>query len=53
MIYLIKSHVTGNLSVSDPIIDIIEDPIIEDAIRFVKELQIVKELQKTSKGTYT
>ena len=37
MIYLIKNHVTDNLSVSDP--------IIEDAIRFVRELRIVSELQ--------
>lgn len=38
MIYLIKSHATHNLSISDP--------IVEDAIRFVRELQIVSELQK-------
>ena len=38
MIYLIKSHVSGNISVSNP--------IIENVIRFVRELQIVSEFQK-------
>lgn len=40
MICLIKSHVTGNLNNLN-----VSDPIIEDAIRFVRELQIVNELQ--------
>lgn len=48
MIYLIKSHATGNLivtnnlSVSNPIVE----NAMENAIRFVKELRIVEELQK-------
>jgi len=42
MICLIKSHVTGNLNNLNLNVS---DPIIEDAIRFVRELQIVNELQ--------
>lgn len=51
MIYLIKSHVNGDLGVSDHIVEE-ADPVIgtydtaDDAIRFLKELQLTKKLQE-------
>lgn len=43
MIYLIKSHVTGNLSVLNP--------IVENTLRFVKD-ERASNYGRTSKGTY-
>ena len=51
MIYLIKSHVNGDLGVS-----IVEEAdsvmgaydTADDAIRYLKELQLIKKLQKES-----
>lgn len=51
MIYLIKSHVSGDLGVSDHIVEE-ADPVIrtydtaDDAIRFLKERQLIKKLKK-------
>lgn len=51
MIYLIKSHVNGDLGVSDHIVEE-ADPVmgaydtVDDAIRFLKELHLTKKLQK-------
>lgn len=51
MIYLIKSHINGNLGVSDHIVEEADLVIgtydtTDDAIRFLKERQSIKELQK-------
>lgn len=51
MIYLIKSHVNGNLGVSDHIVEEANPVIgtydtVDDAIRFLKELHLTKKLQK-------
>jgi hypothetical protein len=51
MIYLIKSHVNGDLGVSDHIVEK-ADPVIgtydtvDDAIQFLKEQQLITKLQK-------
>lgn len=51
MIYLVKSHVSGDLGVSDHIVEE-ADPVMgtydtaDDAIRFLKELHLTKKLQK-------
>lgn len=51
MIYLIKSHVNGDLGVSDHIVEKADSVMgtydtTDDAIRFLKERQSIKELQK-------
>ena len=51
MIYLIKSHVNGNLGVSDHIVEEANPVIgtydtVDDVIRFLKELHLTKKLQK-------
>ena len=57
MIYLIKSHVNGKLGVSDHIVEE-ADPVIDtydtadDAIRFLKERQLITKLQKEHTREY-
>ena len=51
MIYLIKSYVNGDLGVSDHIVEKADSVMgaydtADDAIRFLKERQSIKELQK-------
>ena len=57
MIYLIKSHVSGDLGVSDHIVEE-ADPVMgtydtaDDAIRFLRNHQMMKQLQKESIREY-
>lgn len=57
MIYLVKSHVSGDLGVSDHIVEE-ADPVIgtydtaDDAIRFLRNHQMMKQLQKESIREY-
>ena len=51
MIYLIKSHVNGDLGVSDHIVEKADTVIgtydtVDDAIQFLKEQQLITKLQK-------
>ena len=57
MIYLIKSHVNGDLGVSDHIVEE-ADPVMgaydtaDDAILFLRNHQMMKQLQKESIREY-
>jgi hypothetical protein len=51
MIYLIKSHINGNLGVSDHIVEEADSVMgaydtADDAIQFLKEQQLITKLQK-------
>jgi hypothetical protein len=53
MIYLIKSYVNGDLGVSDHIVEKADSVMgaydtADDAIRFLKNLQLTKKLQEES-----
>lgn len=57
MIYLIKSHVNGNLRVSDHIVEEANPVIgtydtVDDAILFLRNHQLMKQLQKESIREY-
>ena len=57
MIYLIKSHVNGNLGISDHIVEEANPVIgtydtVDDAIRFLRNHQLMKQLQKESIREY-